>query len=170
MTFKPFASDGFPRKPIVKIGRNVPLDKIIILRGAKVVTRRRTVGFVVTPSRPNNSVVNQSPRNTPPVPQLIPLKSALKMPAQPPFNVRGRKSMFASVNQPVSPMIPKGTTKQIILNRIASTSAGASPQPSTSAAAMQSPGTVQPGYVTMTNPVGTIRMGQLRYSDSEDSD
>lgn len=167
--FKPFASDGFPWKPIVKIGRNVRLDKIIILRGAKVVTRRRTVGFVATPRRPNNSVVNQSPRNTPPVPQLIPLKSALKMPAQLPFNVRGRKSMFASVSSG-SPMIPKGTTKQIILNRIASTSAGASPQPSTSAAAMQSPGTVQPGDVTMTNPVGTIRMGQLRYSDSEDSD
>lgn len=144
-----------------------------MFRTKKIITRRRTVGFVVTPRRNADSSI-ATPRHTPPVPQLIPLKSALKMPSRPPFNVRGRKTMFGRINHPISgrpissPSIPKGTTTQIIMNRIASTPA--SPQPSTSAGASQA--TVRSSDVTLTSPVGNIQMGRLNYSysDSDDSE
>lgn len=159
--FKPFDNYGFEKVPKVKIDRIIMLDKIIINKGNKIVTRRRTVGFRATPRRNGGNTI-ASPRHTPPVPNLIPLKSALKMPTRPPFNVRGRKTMFATVNQspiPSGSPIPRGTTAQMILNRLSPVS----PVASTS-------GTVQTDAVTMPSPVGNISFGRLAFSDSEDSE
>lgn len=152
--FKPFESDGFTKVPKIEIIRIGALDSINMIKDKKIIARRQTVGFRATPRRIDSATV----RHTPPVPQLIPLKSALKMPSNPPFNVRGRKSMYPSINvSPFSgrsPIIPRGTTSQMIINRIA-------PVASTSA-------TVQANDVTLPNPVGVAQMGRLNYSDDSD--
>lgn len=158
--FKPFENDGFKKVPNVAIDRIAALDGINMQKGRKIVARRFTVGFHATPRQNHGS--QPSPRHTPPVPQLIPLKSALKLPLRPPFNVRGRKSMFPNIN--VSPIsirspIPRGTTTQIILNRVASVA-------STSGVATASTSS----DVTLPSPVGDIQMGRLNYSASDDSE
>lgn len=178
--FRPFASDGFHRVPKVAINRNFGLDTIIITKKNKIVARRRTVGFRATPQRNTGSTA--SPRHTPPVPQLIPLKSALRMPSRPPFNVRGRKSMFPRINPAPSasgsPTIAKGTTTQMILNRVLSSPSTpasvqnnvgttSSPIASTSSAIVNSHGTVPTSFVTMQSPVRDTEMGRLTYSDTD---
>lgn len=149
--------------PKINIGRITALDKIIITRPKEVINRRRTVGF-----RENlDSSGSASTKNTPPVPQLIPLKSALKMPSQAPFDVRNRKSMFPRINVPStsrSPTIPKGTTAQMILNRVSTP--GTAGTSGTSSQTLST--TIHANDVTLPSPVGSSPMGRLRYSSDSD--
>lgn len=155
---KTIKNDGEPK---VKIGRITALEDLLIKKARKVVTRRRTVAF--RPSINANALPS-------PLPQLIPLRSALKMPAQPPFNAR--RQSFARINQspvnrsPSSPIIPRGTAAQMILNRV--NASPATPVPGTSGlSSVTLTTTTHANDVTLDSPVGaagTSPMGRLRYS------
>lgn len=155
---------GFCVYPKVLIRRIIGLDKIILDR-PKVITRRRTMGSLP-----------ETPKATKAIPQLVPLRSMLKQPAQVPFNIRGRKSMFASVNltystpKPSSPSLVKGTTVKMILARANQQSP--QPTPSTSSGSTTNrPQTVQPNHPadTTLSPISSPdgSFGRLQFSDSD---
>lgn len=124
-------ANGFGRVPICNIARDLNLEKILITKeSSKVIDRRYSSGAALAKS---------PARCIPPVPQLIPLRSALKQPTRAPINIRGRQrrqSMFvARTISPISPFasssgyvaptastpqptLPKGTTKNIVMNRL----------------------------------------------------
>lgn len=87
---------GFDRIPQCTIIRNAKLDEILLTRkSSKIAERRHTIG----------STLNKTPtKSVPPVPQLVPLKSILKLPKQAPFNVRGRQSMVPRVTFAANPL------------------------------------------------------------------
>lgn len=159
-------NNGFDAVPKVLIRRITTLDQIILNRKV-VVTRRRTVGCPVTPK---------------PVPLLIPLRSVLKRPAQVPFNIRGRKSMFPSITYATStpkrtltPIhLPKGTVARMVLARATQSSPqpspvrSASPQPGPSHIMEANPDVNETTMSSISSPDSASGYGQLRYSESDD--
>lgn len=95
LKLKRIESEGFRTNLKVKIRRIAALDGIIIGR-SRIITRRRTVGS----------------------PQLMPLRSVLRQPDRAPFNVRGRRTMFATYLPSPNRAIARGTTSNIIFSRI----------------------------------------------------
>lgn len=160
LKLKRIESEGFRTNLKVKIRRIAALDGIIIGR-SRIITRRRTVGSPQL--MPLRSVLRQ--------PQLMPLRSVLRQPDRAPFNVRGRRTMFATYLPSPNRAIARGTTSNIIFSRIQNpiNPVVDSPQPGPSG--LQN--------CTLAIPTSPISFGSLRYSpddvvptsfDSDDSE
>lgn len=179
---------GFKHPPNVTIIRNTKLDgKLIAQKSSAILARRHTVG----------SALNETPAKTVlPVPQLVPLRSILKRPRnmsslnvrmsmlditnQSPisFTPRGQTSSGSNINMPgvstSTPILAKGTTANMILNRIGEKSASFTKKLGPSIAAQRlkdeatnATGSRQHEIFGMIPFEELPFFGALRYSDSE---
>lgn len=184
---------------MVKVRRVVTLDKKLIT-AQRIVTRRTTVGESLAPVVPRNDrdgrgAVGSNNRNDRQLPNLVPLKSILKMPARSPIN--RRKSVHAPPTTTVAQSTPpatgnqrsnrgiliRGTTLRMILNVINGTPNTPRPirdEPSTSTGGAtgsnpirNQPSTSTGGPTGPTGPNNTshARLARLIHNyDSDDTD
>lgn len=115
---------GFKMEPKVKVRRIFSLDRNLVT--VKRITKRRntvaaSAGSSVAPVAP--VPVPRDQHITRPIPQLLPLKTVLKMPSRAPINIHRRKSMTAATTVPDDGLSsnlssPKNLTKtaQMIMN------------------------------------------------------
>lgn len=71
--------NNFAQQAEVKIRRIIRLEQILI-RAQRIVTRRVTIGTSVAPPPQRSQQVQRDDRPSRPLPNLVPLKSILKMP------------------------------------------------------------------------------------------